>query len=139
MACSCEGKCCSVFTYTSTPEQLRIEPWRGTQSQRDNLYVADMLIPLTAEEAKERSLRFDVSGAEDRDYSKLQWYTCRHWDESTMLCTAYEDRPPMCREFPYGKPCDHGCAYEIELDLLAIIERREMENGFITNITLGEN
>jgi hypothetical protein len=27
-------------------------------------------------------------------------FRCPHWDESTHLCTVYEDRPNVCRFFP---------------------------------------
>jgi Fe-S-cluster containining protein len=41
-----------------------------------------------------------------------QLFTCALWDKETRLCTKYEDRPRMCVDFPYGKPChkvDEGC------------------------------
>lgn len=38
-------------------------------------------------------------------------YTCRYWNSITKLCTAYDKRPMMCRDFPYGKQCmmDTNC------------------------------
>jgi Fe-S-cluster containining protein len=135
---SCLGKCCALFTYTSTPEELREKPWKGDNTQRDNLYIADMLIQLTPEEAQERAERFDTSNKDNLDYTKVPWYTCKHWDEDTMLCGAYEDRPRMCRDFPYGNVCA-ACDYELPTDLLGAYERKYIDNGFITNIVLGEN
>ncbi len=32
-------------------------------------------------------------------------YVCRHYDEGTHLCTAYEQRPDMCSRFPYNRIC----------------------------------
>ena len=37
-------------------------------------------------------------------------YTCRHWDQTSKLCTVYEQRPSMCRTYPDGIPCIwEGC------------------------------
>jgi Fe-S-cluster containining protein len=65
-----------------------------------------MVIPLTHEEARERRGRFGIEGEPDPD---RDYFACRHWDEETRLCGNYENRPEMCRAFPYGKPCEHGC------------------------------
>jgi Fe-S-cluster containining protein len=33
------------------------------------------------------------------------FYACRHYDRETRLCTDFENRPPLCRDFPrYGLP-----------------------------------
>lgn len=33
-------------------------------------------------------------------------FTCKHWDGATRLCTIYERRPQMCRDYPEpGKVC----------------------------------
>lgn len=113
---ACSGKCCSVFNYPSTPEQLRERwaKWPGTDvGLRDDLFVADMLIPLDSAVAAERAAHYDVAAPEGFDL--ISWaentptYTCRHWDEETMLCTTYEERPLMCRDYPYGRKCQHDC------------------------------
>jgi Fe-S-cluster containining protein len=34
-------------------------------------------------------------------------FTCKYWDKETQLCTIYERRPNMCRNFPEkGEECD---------------------------------
>lgn len=39
-------------------------------------------------------------------------YTCKHFDMTTRNCTNYENRPTMCRDYPYDRKCDHkGCTY----------------------------
>lgn len=38
-------------------------------------------------------------------------YTCRLYDRATARCSIYEQRPPMCRNFPYGRECEH-CTYD---------------------------
>ncbi len=72
-----------------------------------------MLVELTADQAVERAERFDVTPPEGFDLRSwaeaAPGYTCRHWDEETRLCTVYEDRPQMCREYPYAGRCQHDC------------------------------
>lgn len=45
------------------------------------------------------------------------FFTCSKLDESTGLCTIYEQRPQVCREFPYtslarGAAPDSGCGFK---------------------------
>lgn len=30
-----------------------------------------------------------------------QFYECVNFDRETRRCTKYEDRPPVCRDYPY--------------------------------------
>jgi Fe-S-cluster containining protein len=42
-------------------------------------------------------------------------YTCKHFDEETNNCTNYENRPRMCRDYPYGGVCSYeGCTMSKE-------------------------
>lgn len=34
------------------------------------------------------------------------FYTCRHLDAATGDCTDYDNRPRLCREYPYGVDCE---------------------------------
>ena len=41
-------------------------------------------------------------------------YSCKHWNRETRNCMDYENRPSMCRRFPYGTPCPYiakGCTW----------------------------
>lgn len=73
--------------------------------------LGEMLIPLTYEEATERAARFGVGNIDKMKDAPL--YTCKNWDEETRLCTVYDERPDMCRYYPYGRECDHGCGYKL--------------------------
>lgn len=102
---TCPGHCCVAF-YLPVPhgraEEIRDE-------LRDGEVIADMVVPLSLAEANERLERFGA----DREYgpeSEGHVYTCRHFDDETRLCTIYEQRPEMCRDYPYGH--DGGCEYE---------------------------
>lgn len=38
-------------------------------------------------------------------------WTCSNFDGQN--CTAYEARPSMCRDYPYGRPCEHAdCTWD---------------------------
>jgi Fe-S-cluster containining protein len=79
---------------------------------RDGEVIAEMVVPLSVLEANERLERF----GSDREYtseSEGHVYTCRHFDDETRLCTIYERRPEMCRDYPYGHSggCEYECGY----------------------------
>jgi Fe-S-cluster containining protein len=115
---ACAGQCCAVFPWTTPPDKMR-ELWENTPradwevdglNGLDCLMIADMLIPLTPEEADERCERFGINP----DFPRLchedginQLYTCKNWDEETRLCTKYAARPDMCAAYPYEAACFH--------------------------------
>lgn len=109
---ACTGKCCAVFNYSVSRETL------AARDDADSKFLADMLIDLTPDEAEARAERFNVTPPDG--YTVREWadygqaYTCRHWDEKTMLCGVYEDRPRMCRDYPYAGKCQHDCACTFE-------------------------
>lgn len=107
---SCDGRCCAVFMFPSSPSELRAR-WEGVaeparpQHRHDDLYIAEMLRPLTVEEAEARLEEFNIEPID----TKKPLYTCRHWDGESRLCLAYDERPMMCQDYPYDKECQHGC------------------------------
>lgn len=100
---ACDGACCALFPLSAPYQRLLDEP----ETIQDGDYLADMLVPLTHRQAVARGKRFDSSFHVTAD---REWFSCRHWDEKTRLCKAYESRPSMCRRYPYGRPCDQGCS-----------------------------
>ena len=72
----------------------------------DGRFILDMLVPLTRRQAvaRARRLGFRLPWKIGRTH---RYFTCRHWDESSRLCTVYDDRPRMCSSYPYGSTCDH--------------------------------
>ena len=109
---TCGGECCAVFTLLRTKAQIE----RGTWADKD--YIADMIIPLTAKQARERIARFNMPPTGDLRKFTGKIFTCRHWNEETRLCGAYENRPTMCRDFPYAQPCHQGCSYRPSADII---------------------
>jgi Fe-S-cluster containining protein len=97
-----------VAFYLSTPHD-RVDDLRT--SMYDGEQIADMVIPLTVAEANTRLERFGSDREYGRD-SEGYVYTCRNLDERTRLCKIYEERPQMCRDYPYAR--DGGCEYECD-------------------------
>lgn len=82
----CTGHCCARF-YVSV--DALTDPDRLVE---DGEYIADMLVPLEV----------------PVDATKQWACTCRHFDGAN--CRAYDSRPRMCRNYPYGGPCAYpGC------------------------------
>jgi Fe-S-cluster containining protein len=112
---TCPGHCCVAF-YLPTPHD-RVEDMR--EGMRDGEVISEMVIPLSVSEANERLERF----GSDREYApdaEGYVYTCRHFDDETRLCTIYEQRPEMCRDYPYGHNggCEYECGYCAPLDVV---------------------
>lgn len=111
----CTGLCCAAFALPHTIRDLKararqraIVDSEGDPAEGDK--IADMVIPLTPKEARERNRRFG-GDAEFSWSNRGRHFTCRHWDEETRLCGIYDDRPSMCRGFPYEREdgCPFGC------------------------------
>lgn len=95
----CDGACCEKFLMTKVPSDLlkMAEELRGlgSVSSRDEgpeeiEFVADMMLPRG-------------------DNTKEGWalFTCRYWDQKTRLCSIYEWRPRVCRDYGAATPCEH--------------------------------
>lgn len=118
---TCDGRCCSLFTFTTDLKEIADRVADGTSyDPEDDLKLLALLKPITICEAQERAARFGVEGdykaALDAGYEQPNgYYTCRAWDEETRLCTVYDERPVMCKGYPYGdgRVCSHGCDYTV--------------------------
>jgi Fe-S-cluster containining protein len=119
-----------LFTY-STPIEDIAERYAAGEGQPDDLLLLQILRPISDDEAEARGLTYDVRGSFGRslrginERPKNGYYTCRAWDEDTRLCTIYEDRPNMCRGYPYGNACSHGCDWQAPDEVL-------IETGYMT-------
>ena len=105
----CTGVCCAVFTLPYNPsELLKI---KGMSRDPDADQIIEMVISLPdLAMVRERERRFGIPSRDfDEDTYGGRFYTCKYWDEITLKCTIYETRPRMCRDFPYGESCPHGC------------------------------
>lgn len=116
MSDRCTGHCCRAFTL---PYPYDVMQARASEIQ-DGEFIADMIRPLD-------------HGPEWDPTRPGHWYTCRHLDTETGDCRAYEQRPWMCSEYPYGRQCEHpGCTWtnaatETRRDRLRVLSDHEGE------------
>lgn len=90
----CTGHCCRMFPL---PYDLETIQQKQTVLQ-DGAFIADMLVPLPREP--------ELGGRPPQLY---WWFTCRHLTDRGD-CGVYEERPEMCRGYPYGGRCvNPGC------------------------------
>jgi Fe-S-cluster containining protein len=84
---------------------------------------------LTEEEADERIERFGLTfwnlsaAGVAAESGSGELYRCKHWNETTGLCGIYEDRPDMCRDYPYRGACIHCGGSASENFIRGYIER----------------
>src|SRR5690242_20432891 len=100
----CRGDCCVAFRVPYTLEQLAVGDV-GEQDADEARCMASMLVRLTVDEGNQRRLDFIQGVVPTFDRSdEGHVFMCSNWNEETRLCEIYENRPAMCRDFPYGKP-----------------------------------
>lgn len=108
----CTGNCCEEFTISLGPTVEVILDKLRNGNMIDGAYIADMLVPIRALTVGARTPSGAIITEEEvRDAPGNCWgwvFTCRHFDKTNRVCTAYEERPQMCREFPYGRACPYG-------------------------------
>ena len=108
----CRGDCCRSMYLPVSPERLRnsYNAWmaqektdvQGLPILTDIHLLGTMLVHLGELEAN--PLTGHPSGS-----SKAHYYRCKHLAENGD-CTIYDIRPKMCRDYPYGYPCQYpGC------------------------------
>lgn len=111
----CTGHCCREFTLTHSQENLnrayaawmrRETSWkkRGGRILRSIPADIHLIAPMV------RPLNKKLKGN--------PLYTCVHIQDNGD-CGIYKMRPKMCRDYPYGKVCDHkkkGCTWDDALD-----------------------
>ena len=106
---ACPGHCCAVFSISETIDDFARRQLRHT----DGEYIYQMLRPLTLDAATEHwAISTGVPPpawlaqmTEEPEHGLI--VTCTHWDSGTRRCRSYENRPAMCRDYPYGQLCAH--------------------------------
>lgn len=130
MECStlCGGHCCRRFLLPLCPEVLEAHgnaeletaadwskdwPLPGKRYQEDVPLVAGMAIPL------EPASKSNPAGP--------WWYACKNLD-GRGLCRIYEDRPQLCRGYPYGRRCEHpACRLPMASASLTVDTKQDIE------------
>ena len=104
----CTGHCCKRFTLPYSPEDIQAQAEaheRGDKSWLDSKGGKHMKFNPDIEQIANMIIYLDRGEKND-----LYLYTCGNLDKETGNCKIYEDRPSMCREYPYGKKCNFkGC------------------------------
>ncbi len=107
MGAQCTGECCEAFAITCGKTLDAIDFYLRSVAE-DGAFIADMLIPLYALVAGTTMPSGELVTPEHAKGGAIGWvFTCKHFDREQRLCSVYADRPLMCRDFPYGKPCEH--------------------------------
>ncbi len=118
--CNGCGACCNPVVMPYGPADLRdfrlIEAARADPDELDNLLFARAhFTVINRREGLQRAAYLSEGGkttcAMDADSRPIvAWsffYSCDRFDPETRSCTDYENRPPLCRDYPfYGAPLD---------------------------------
>jgi len=117
----CTGHCCKHFFIPFTYQELQdmLDDTKDIRRCKDYEIIARMVIPTEVPD--------HLKGQEDADPEHC--FTCRHLRENND-CAIYEQRPRMCREYPYGRQCRYpGCTYTG----LGTTREEEEENTNVSN------
>lgn len=88
--CTCCGDCCDPVWFPLGPADVR----QGAVTALAEPHAANLTF------ATRHWLATGETDAEGRHA-----YTCDAFDARTRLCTAHDERPPICRGYPwYGRP-----------------------------------
>lgn len=106
IAPSCDGRCCVAFSLNAGARE-RLQ--RQTETNAESEFLLAMLVgPLTAEQVAERWAGLGEGYQPPWPYEHTEGkeaFSCKHWNTESHLCSVYESRPRMCRDYPYGEAC----------------------------------
>ena len=116
--CAGCGACCRTIAVEQSPDEMRrmAALTRVIGFPSDHQFTAEHWQPLTRDEAMARNPLYVTRVGPD-----LHWYACDRLG-SDGLCTVYEERPLVCRGYPwYGEApsafplADPECVYAAEM------------------------
>lgn len=137
--CNRCGECCDPVVLAFTKAELRRMNAGEGITEEDRAFVLEHMHQLPAREGLHRAAhyngRFDnvgrentVTGGVEVRGDRSTFYRCDFFDDDPTSptyrqCTAHEQRPPLCRGFPYygrppgesGKFLPLDCSYRIDL------------------------
>jgi len=123
-ATTCPGQCCAVLQLSGTLDELR----EAAPIMLDGPSVLAMIEPIRRDDAIKRSLQHGADPTAISQATPGRLFTCRHWDTETHLCRVYEQRPTMCRDYPYGEACAH-CGLTMGVSPLDRAQQRARREG----------
>jgi Fe-S-cluster containining protein len=117
-ACNGCGACCRVIVLAQAPDEVArmAALTRVLGIPSDHVFVAEHWRPLTRDEAMQRNPFYT-----SRLPADAHLYTCDRLGDDGR-CTAYEERPLVCRGYPwYGDAprdvplADADCGYAVDI------------------------
>lgn len=125
----CTGECCKDFVVTRHNYRSLLDvALREAANALDeddvpeSVRVVAMIRPLVGESPSKANEGKWLTEAH-------RHFTCVHLKPNGD-CGDYENRPRMCREYPYGNSCEHGANCTWEEARLVSIEKRAAAEGF---------
>lgn len=105
--CNKCGDCCEVIPFYVTKEELAQSRYRDWQNQYNVAFILEHW-----QETPDQTLRHSEIFGKDANPPKYL-YTCDMFDIEARLCTAHDDRPAVCSDYPwYNKnPSNMGDPY----------------------------
>lgn len=112
--CNGCGQCCEVIALSYRPDQADLLHIRGEIPKDEAEWAKNCLVPMSRRTVKE--LQPDllhlmvpppwlVNEKLKRGEVIPYYYSCNNWDPETKQCMDYENRPALCRGFPwFDKP-----------------------------------
>jgi Fe-S-cluster containining protein len=117
-SCNGCGACCRPVSLPFTPFEVYAHPERF--HPEDWRFILEDLDVITRREAFEIHpwlkdaglLQSDING----ELSAIStYYLCRWHDVETGRCTNHENRPPLCREYPWATPTPREKDFQLQL------------------------
>lgn len=97
-SCSCCGSCCKLAVSEYSYDQLKQRAFRGDKFSKD--FVSVFVPYNTEEEAKQANPEYFELLNELMEEQKIYYYYCPKVENN--LCTDYENRPDICKDFPHN-------------------------------------
>lgn len=112
----CTGHCCKDFTLPISPMELKHEAEKHRRTGRSRWSEIEKVAAMVIFKFQDwtvsgvhRGLRKARGSKRHGDLPQYH-YTCKHFDAASGNCGDYENRPAMCRDYPYGRSCAYrGC------------------------------
>lgn len=95
----CGGHCCRAFFLPFSPEELK--------EKQDQLEDGPQIVAMVRHLGQFKTPPINRAHPVEQDHGGGHWYTCANLTEEG-LCGIYEDRPRMCRGYPYGASCNYA-------------------------------
>ena len=126
---TCIGLCCHGFRIPYTKSELLRALWAERTAKRTGKYPGwvredgSVSFDRVMEIEKLATMVYELpvgtvdmgpqDGLRPLSTKERPVFSCIHWDRVTHLCRDYENRPKMCRDYPYSAACEvPGCEFK---------------------------